>query len=189
MPAGAHPTAAPARADVELVQLLDDQGRPCGTAPKAEVHHADTPLHLAFSCWLFDDEGRTLVSRRAWSKRTWPGVLTNSFCGHPAPGETPAQAVARRAPQELGAAVADVRPLLPDFRYRAEMEDGTVENEVCPVFSARLLDDPHPAPDEVAELRWLGIDDLVAEVSREPALWSPWLRLQLEQLAERARTR
>ncbi|RJK96146.1 isopentenyl-diphosphate Delta-isomerase [Vallicoccus soli] len=167
------------------MQLLDDRGRPCGTAPKAEVHHAQTPLHLAFSCWLFDDEGRTLVSRRAWSKRTWPGVLTNSFCGHPAPGEEPAAAVERRAPQELGTRVGGVRALLPDFRYRAVMADGTVENEVCPVFSARLLGDPRPAQDEVAELRWMAMDELVAEVERDPAVWSPWMRMQLEQIRAR----
>ncbi len=187
MPAGARPTAAPGAAGTttgapELVQLLDDEGRPCGTAPKAEVHHGRTPLHLAFSCWLFDAQGRTLLSRRATSKRTWPGVLTNSFCGHPGPGETPAEAVVRRAPQELGAEVGDVEPLLPDFRYRAVMEDGTVENEVCPVFRARLLTEPQPAPAEVAELRWVAMDDLVAEVRRDPAPYSPWMLLQLEQI-------
>ena len=34
-------------------------------------------------------------------------------------GETPEEAVSRRAPQELGVEVADVAPLLPGFRYRA----------------------------------------------------------------------
>ena len=34
--------------------LLDEEGREIGTAAKASVHHRATPLHLGFSCYLFD---------------------------------------------------------------------------------------------------------------------------------------
>lgn len=91
--------------DVELVVLASEDGARVGTAPKATVHTADTPLHFAFSCYLLDDEGRLLVTRRALSKTTWPGVWTNSFCGHPGLSETSEDAVARRSVEELGLAV------------------------------------------------------------------------------------
>src|SRR3954447_19898602 len=96
-----QPQTQPPPTEVELVVLLDDDGRPSGSAPKSEVHTAHTPLHLAFSCWVLDDAGRTLLTRRAPVKRTWPGAWTNSFCGHPAPGETVEDTVHRRAQDEL----------------------------------------------------------------------------------------
>src|SRR3954454_10975612 len=89
----------------DLVVLLDDDGRPSGTAPRATVQGASTPLHLAFSCYLFDREGRLLLTRRAVTKRTWGGVWTNSFCGHPRPGEPMTDAVHRYAAHELGARI------------------------------------------------------------------------------------
>lgn len=164
------------------VILLEEDGTPRGTAPRATVHGPDTPLHLAFSCYLFDGDGRVLVSRRALTKRTWPGVWTNSFCGHPRPGEEVLDAVRRHARHELGLDVVDVRPLLPDFRYRAVDASGTVENEVCPVFTARTEDVPEPNPDEVMELAWMTPAELRSAVEAAPWALSPWMVEQLAQL-------
>jgi isopentenyl-diphosphate delta-isomerase len=171
-----------ARADVELVVLLDDDGRPCGSAPKSEVHHANTPLHLAFSCWVLDDAGRTLLTQRAMVKKTWPGAWTNSFCGHPGPGERSEDAVHRRARDELGVTISAPRAVLPDFRYRAVMPDGMVENEICPVYVTRLLAEPAPNPAEVRDLRWVLLTDLPDAVATGGSTYSPWLRDQLAAL-------
>ena len=167
---------------VEQVVLLDEEGRATGTADKAGVHHADTPLHLAFSCYVFDDAGRLLLTRRALTKPTWPGAWTNSLCGHPGPGETMPDAVRRRAREELGLEVGDVRLVLPAFRYRAVMPDGTVENEMCPVYVAagRSLPDPHPAEvDSVAWVEWTSFRTGVLDGTREI---SPWCADQVRAL-------
>ena len=102
--------------DTEMVVLLDAEGARIGIAPKSSVHGADTRLHLAFSCHVFDPRGRLLVTRRALTKTAWPGVWTNSFCGHPAPGEELIAAVRRRAGHELGIALDGIDPVLPFFR-------------------------------------------------------------------------
>jgi isopentenyl-diphosphate delta-isomerase type 1 len=46
-------------------------------------------LHRAFSFFLFDQENRMLLTRRAVSKITFPGVWTNTCCSHPLYGMTP----------------------------------------------------------------------------------------------------
>lgn len=164
----------------ELIVLVDDAGRPIGTAPKLASHHRDTPLHLAFSSYVFDAEGRFLLTRRALGKKTWPGIWTNSCCGHPAPAEAVEDAVRRRLRDELGLDAVELVPLLPDFRYWAEL-DGVVENEICPVFGVRVDTDPVPNRDEVEEYRWVAWADVLA--GDLPFDLSPWCRLQLDQLA------
>ena len=91
----------------ELIVLVDDDGRSIGTMPKPLVHHGETPLHRAFSAYLFDEAGRLLITRRALDKATFPGMWTNTVCGHPGPDEDDATAIARRAGFELGLGVAD----------------------------------------------------------------------------------
>ncbi|WP_292788551.1 MULTISPECIES: isopentenyl-diphosphate Delta-isomerase [unclassified Microbacterium] len=167
---------------MDNVTLLAEDGTAVGILPKSEVHTTDTPLHLAFSCYVQDREGRLLVTRRALGKRTWPGVWTNSFCGHPQPGEDMIEAVRRRGSEELGIQVTDVRLALPDYRYRAVDASGIVENEICPVHIAVVDGQPVANPDEVAEWEWVDVDDLLAAVTRTPFAFSPWLAEQLPLL-------
>ncbi|GIT78770.1 isopentenyl-diphosphate Delta-isomerase [Leifsonia sp. LS1] len=166
----------------EEVVLLAEDGTPIGTADKATVHTTDTPLHLAFSCHLFDGEGRILVTRRALGKATWPGVWTNSFCGHPGPGESFADAIARRAGDELGTTIENVVVALPDFRYRAVDAGGIVEYEICPVYTATIAGELAPSAAEVAEWEWVDPRTLLAAVEATPWAFSPWLTLQLPAL-------
>ena len=167
---------------VEEVVLLDEEGRGIGTAPKRDVHHRRTPLHLAFSCYLFHGDDSLLLTRRALHKPTWPGVWTNSFCGHPGPGEEIFEAVRRRAGQELGVTLTDLRLVLPAFRYTAEMPDGTRENEMCPVFVARTDDEVAADPEEVAEVLWVPWTGFSEDVVAGTVAVSPWCVEQVQEL-------
>jgi isopentenyl-diphosphate delta-isomerase len=166
----------------EQVVLLDEQGRGIGVTDKATVHHHDTPLHLAFSCYVFNARGELLVTRRARAKTTWPGVVTNSCCGHPAPAESFTDAVVRRLTDELGLPVSNVDLLLPAFRYRAVMANGVVENEMCPVFRAVTDAEPVASPSEVDEHGWISWPLFVGLVSGGELTVSPWCREQVAQL-------
>lgn len=170
----------------ESVVLMSPAGEPIGQRLKSEVHDAETPLHLAFSLYLFDEDDRLLLTRRALGKRTWPGVWTNTCCGHPAPGEDMEDAVRRRVGEELGLAVGPLECVLPDFAYTATDASGVVENEICPVYRARALHpvaDPAANPAEVMDWKWGAWDDVVRAVGATPFVFSPWSVLQVERLA------
>lgn len=168
--------------DTEHVVLMDEDGREIGTAPKSSVHGTDTALHLAFSCHVYNRSGELLMTRRALGKTAWPGVWTNSFCGHPRPAEPVLAAVHRRAEYELGITLQDVQLALPLFRYRAVDASGIVEHEICPVYTAVTDDEIVPNPLEVVESRWVDPAGLGSSLVTTPWAFSPWLVLQAEQL-------
>jgi isopentenyl-diphosphate delta-isomerase len=170
----------------ESVVLMSDAGEAIGATLKSQVHSLATPLHLAFSLYLFDADDRLLLTRRALDKRTWPGVWTNTCCGHPGPGEDLADAVRRRVGQELGLELADLTCVLPDFAYTAVDASGIMENEICPVYRARTVHphvDPSPNPVEVMDWKWGAWQDVVRAVGATPFVFSPWSVLQVGRLA------
>lgn len=167
----------------ELIVLVDGKGKPIGTAPKLASHHANTPLHLAFSCYIFNSAGQFLLTKRAHTKKVWPGVWTNSVCGHPAPDEPLEAAIKRRSEYELGLThLTDLVVILPDYRYRTPLFNGIIENEICPVYFAKTAQEPRPNPDEVGAWRWVDWADLSSLIQNDPAAYSYWTKDQLKLL-------
>lgn len=170
-------------AAMEAVVLLDERGAAVGATLKKGVHKVDTPLHLGFSCYMFDRNDRLLITRRALSKVTWPGVWSNSCCGHPLPGEPLQSAVARRVGAELGMSLCRLVLLLPKFRYVARMSNGLVEREMCPVFAGWSDDRPRLNREEVIALRWLEWRKIVRSVLSGRSSLSPWSCAQVGELS------
>ena len=170
---------------MEHVILLDAQGQPCGTQEKYAAHHEQTPLHLAFSCWLFNDRHQFLLTRRSLTKKAWPGVWTNSVCGHPQSGESFEEAIVRRCKFEVGVTAADVTPVFPEFSYREADSSGIVENERCPVYAARQASEVILNPEEVMDYRWISLSDLAQALDAAPFMFSPWMQRQFSHLPAR----
>jgi isopentenyl-diphosphate Delta-isomerase len=158
----------------ELIVLVDSAGEPIGTAEKLSAHHGSTPLHLAFSCFIFNRRGSLLITKRALTKKVWPGVWTNSVCGHPGPGEPTETAIRRRLDYELGMRTTDLVCALPDYRYQAPPFQGIVENEICPVYLGRTFGEPKPNPEEVAAYQWIPWKDFLKSIKKNPARYSYW---------------
>ncbi len=158
---------------MELVVLVDEQNNELGTAPKDMVHTQNTPLHRGFSLFLFNKKGELLLTKRAKHKKTFPGIWTNTVCGHPAPGERAVDAAKRRLKDELGIVVSDVKEVAP-YRYRLADSNGIVENEICPILIAHVDKDPKSNTDEVGEWRWIDWQQFLEDTKKHPGNYSPW---------------
>lgn len=171
-------------AETDRIVLVNEDWEPIGTAPKLKSHHANTPLHLAFSVYIFNAKGKILVTQRALSKKVWPSVWTNSCCGHPAPEESMTDAITRRVQYELGMTVSDLRVILPRYQYTTPPYNGIIENEACPLFFAQTTNEPKPNPLEVEAYQWLTWDKFNSQVLGDTNdIWSWWCKDQLKQLA------
>jgi isopentenyl-diphosphate delta-isomerase len=122
----------------EYVILVDPTDQPVGRMEKMEAHEKGI-LHRAFSVFLFNEKGETLLQQRASTKYHSPLLWTNTCCSHQRDGESNAQAASRRLREELGIELAPDR--LNDvfsFVYRAEFDNGLTEHELDHVLVGSL---------------------------------------------------
>lgn len=169
---------------MEEVILVDDQNNEIGTAPKDAVHTKDTPLHRAFSCFIFNDKKELLLTQRAFTKKTFPGVWTNTVCGHPGKGESVIGAAQRRLQDELALVVRDLVIVSP-YRYRFADKNGIVENEICPILIGYTNDAPVPKEGEVEHYKWMKWEEFLKDSEAHPDMYSPWSREEAEILVKK----
>ncbi|MFF9478814.1 isopentenyl-diphosphate Delta-isomerase [Streptomyces sp. NPDC014733] len=161
-----------------MLELVDEDGATIGTAEKLAAHQAPGQLHRAFSVFLFDEQGRLLLQRRALEKYHSPGVWSNTCCGHPYPGEQPFAAAARRTAEELGLAPS----LLAEagtVRYNhPDPDSGLVEQEYNHLFVGLVRQTPAPDPAEIGEIAFVTPQELEKRHAEDP--FSAWFMTVLD---------
>lgn len=166
----------------EHIIYVDNEGNPTGeTEEKLAAHHAKTRKHLAFSCYVFNEDGKLLTTKRADAKKVWPRVWSNSFCGHPMPGENFEDAIQRRALFELGINIDNIECIKRDYSYETPLYDGIKENEFCPIFIAQYAGQLKPNPGEIGDYAWLDLDTYIDELANDTEnKWSWWAKDQIK---------
>ena len=157
----------------DYVVLVNDKNEPFGKMEKLAAHSDKTPLHRGFSLFLFNPKGELLLQQRSSKKKTWPGVWSNSLCGHPKLDETPIDAARRRLKFELDINNAEISIALPDYRYKVEKDD-IFENEICPVMVGYTDEVPKPNIDEVEEVKWIPWKEWLLEIEKNSDNYSQW---------------
>lgn len=183
MAEGVPTTSEVVSSDDEALILVDRDDREIGRLDKAACHDGAGVLHRAFSLFVFNRRGEVLLQRRSAAKRLWPLFWSNSCCSHPRYGEPMDAATRRRLDEELGL-TTELRHLF-TFSYHATYLDLGAEREVCWVFAGTTGQEPRFNTNEIAEVRWIGPDDLDRELAARPELFTPWFALEWPRVRSR----
>jgi isopentenyl-diphosphate delta-isomerase type 1 len=147
----------------ELIDVLTESGAPTGVVKEKGAVHRDGDWHRSSHIWIVSGRN-VLLQRRALAKQSWPGLWDISVAGHISAGESAIDAAVREAREEIGIEIApaDLEPI-GTLRYHCVLRDGYIENEIHEVYLLRrdvALSSLTLDPSEVAEVRWVGLEDL-----------------------------
>jgi len=156
---------------VILVNELDEQ---IGTMPKMEAHEKAL-LHRAFSVFVMNDKGETMLQQRAAHKYHSPLLWTNTCCSHQRVGESNIQAGKRRLQEEMGFKT-ELKELF-SFIYKAPFDNGLTEHELDHVMMGYGHDAPKINPDEVADWKWMKPEAIKADMLENPDRYTAWFKI------------
>ncbi|QLG44227.1 isopentenyl-diphosphate Delta-isomerase [Costertonia aggregata] len=158
----------------ENVILVNEADEQIGTMPKMEAHEKAL-LHRAFSVFIMNDKGETMLQQRAAHKYHSPLLWTNTCCSHQRVGETNIQAGKRRLQEEMGF-MAELEEVI-SFIYKAPFDNGLTEHELDHVMIGKYNDAPKINPDEVADWKWMRPEAVKEDIYRSPEKYTEWFKI------------
>lgn len=164
----------------EHVILVDENDNPLGEMEKMEAHRKAL-LHRAVSVFLFNNDNKLLLQKRAFGKYHSPGLWTNTACTHPYVNESNEEAVIRRLKEEMGISVDGVRKLF-DFIYKESFENGLTEYELDHVFVGFSDELPVCDSNEVSDFDYVDLDEVLERVKSSPNDFTVWFKAIIERV-------
>lgn len=164
----------------ENLILVDADDHQMGGMSKLECHKGDGILHRAFSIFIFNSANELLLQQRSADKPLWPLYWSNTCCSHPRMGENLETATQRRLKEEVG--INCPLEYLYKFEYQANYKDVGAECEICSVFIGYSDGPFDPNMDEVAAVKFIGIDDLSAELVSNSGDYTPWFKMEWKEI-------
>jgi isopentenyl-diphosphate Delta-isomerase len=158
----------------EFVVLVDEADHALGVMEKMEAHRKGL-LHRAISVFIFNSAGDLLIHKRAENKYHSAGLWTNACCSHPRDHEDPKDAAVRRLREEMGLECR-LHPAF-TFVYRAELDHDLTEHELDHVFIGTTDSAPQPDPEEVAEWKYISMNEVRRELDSAPENYTEWFRI------------
>ncbi|MEC3966024.1 isopentenyl-diphosphate Delta-isomerase [Flagellimonas halotolerans] len=162
----------------ENVILVNEKDEPIGLMPKMEAHEKAL-LHRAFSVFVMNAKGETMLQQRAKDKYHSPLLWTNTCCSHQREGESNIDAGKRRLMEEMGF-TTELKELF-NFVYKAPFDNGLTEHEFDHVMVGYFENEPNINPDEVADWKWMHPKDIKRDMAENPEEYTAWFKIIFER--------
>ncbi len=162
----------------ENVILVNEQDEPVGLMPKMEAHEKAV-LHRAFSVFIMNDKGQTMLQQRARDKYHSPLLWTNTCCSHQRDGESNIEAGKRRLQEEMGFQT-ELEELF-SFIYKAPFDNGLTEHELDHVMLGTYNDSPVINEGEVESWKWMYPSDIKKDIEENPNEYTVWFKIIFER--------
>ncbi len=115
---------------MELFNILDENGKPVGTASRDKCHCGSFLLHGVVHVLVFNSGEKLLLQKRATNKRIQPGKWDTSVGGHIDYGESVEHALYRETEEELGISGAEMVKLY-EYILVSDIEKEYVTTYTC----------------------------------------------------------
>lgn len=162
----------------ENVILVNENDEQIGLMPKMEAHEKAV-LHRAFSVFVMNDKGETMLQQRAAHKYHSPLLWTNTCCSHQREGETNIDAGRRRLNEEMGF-VTELEELF-SFIYKAPFDNGLTEHELDHILIGSYNGEPAINEDEVASWKWMPLEQVKDDIQEHPEQYTAWFKIIFER--------
>ncbi|MDC6367753.1 MULTISPECIES: isopentenyl-diphosphate Delta-isomerase [Flavobacteriaceae] len=162
----------------ENVILVNEADEPIGLMPKMEAHEKAV-LHRAFSVFIMNDKGETMLQQRARDKYHSPLLWTNTCCSHQRDGERNVEAGKRRLLEEMGF-TTELTELF-SFIYKAPFDNGLTEHELDHVMIGTYNESPNINTDEVENWKWMFPEDIKNDIASNPDHYTAWFKIIFER--------
>ena len=162
----------------ENVILVNEKDEQIGLMPKLEAHEKAV-LHRAFSVFVLNNKNELMLQQRASHKYHSPLLWTNTCCSHQREGETNIGAGVRRLREEMGFETQLTE--LFHFIYKAPFDNGLTEHELDHVMIGRYEDEPLINKEEVEAWKWVGIEEVQADITANPEFYTVWFKIIFEK--------
>jgi len=155
----------------EVFDVVDEQDRVIGQAPRSEVH-ARGLRHRAVHVLVFNAAGAVFLQQRSRRKDLAPGLWDSSCSGHLDTGEGYDAAAVRELGEELGLHVA-----APPERWFRILACAATAQEFVWVYRLTAEGPFVLHPEEIERGVWVQPDELWRWQAREPRVFAPAFKL------------
>lgn len=161
----------------ELFDIVDDQDRVIGQAPRSACHGNPALIHRVAHVLVFNSGGEILLQKRSSSKDVQPGRWDTSVGGHLDPGEDYLTGALREMAEELSI-INQPLEFLYSYPHRNDFESENVTSFwLC--YDGSVQFDPKEievvafySPEQIAQM--LGSNFLTPNFEHEWSLFLAW---------------